>query len=471
MSDLAYQLAQIVGARHVLNSPQPAYEHGARHDRGVALCVVKPADTQQLSQVVACCHTAAIEVVPQSGNTGLVGGSTPDMTGRQVVLSLEKMRGTIIVDKVNRSVVVDAGVRLSELNAMLDRHGLVLPIDLGSDPQVGGMIASNTGGARFIRYGDVRRAVLGLEVVLPDKHGTVLNLLRPLRKNNVGIDLKHLFIGTGGAYGIITKAVFEVQYKPQQTATALIVPRHDSAITDLLMAFEIAAGNCLTAFEGMSADAMHAAFDHVPSLRNPFAGGEVPRYAVLVELTRTNVPRAGEEPIDAMLEGILAELWEANSSPIADAIVGRGDTLWALRHALSEGVKAAGPIVAFDLSFTRGDVVKFLTAARAMLARDFPAARSCDFGHLGDGAVHFNVVWSKQTLSDQGRKALRKAVYALAVEELGGSFSAEHGIGRSNQDIYDHYTPAMIKQLAARLHTVVGGSGSGAIRLGEQSSS
>lgn len=354
------------------------------------------------------------------------------------------------------------------MNAALEPHAFCLPIDLGADPMVGGMVATNTGGARFIRHGDVRRAVPGIEVVLPDLNGTALDLLKPLRKNNTGVDWKQLFIGTGGAFGIVTRAVLEVRRRPQQTATALIVPRDDAVIPELLLGFEAAAGDHLTAFEGMSAEAMKVAFAHVPSLRNPFAGGQVPPFAILVELSRTNTPREGEQPLDALTEGVLADLWSLPVSPIADAILGRGEVLWHLRHALSEGVKAVGPIAAFDLSFARGDLAPFRIEARAMLARDFPAVRVCDFGHIGDGAVHFNLVWPEGAPSAEEHKAARQAVVTLAVDGFGGSFSAEHGIGRRNQDFYDRFTPDRQKTLAAELHALLGGGQIGAFRLGPE---
>lgn len=467
MSALQNRLASVVGEGNVLTGALPEYNQGARHDSGKALCVVRPSSTPEVQAVVAICHSVGARIVPQAGNTGLVGGSTPAGDGLEVVLSVSRLRQPVVVDRINRSATVSAGLRLSEVNAALQMDGLTLPIDLGADPMIGGMIAANTGGARFVRYGDVRRAVMGLEVVLPDADGTLLNLLRPLRKDNTGVDWKQLFIGTGGAFGVITRATIEVQRLPLQTATALVVPRDDEAITDILMAVEAAAQDHLTAFEGMSAAAMHAAFRHVPSLRNPFAGGVVPDFAILIELSRTTAPRIGEQALDVLLEAVLYDIWTGQSAPIRDAILGRGDVLWQLRHALSEGVKSLGPIAAFDLSFARGDVGAFRSEARAMLARDFPDTRVCDFGHVGDGALHFNVVWPETAPTPSQRSSLRNAVYALAVDGFGGSFSAEHGIGRINQDVYDRFTPERLRILANDVHLALGGGPMGALRLGK----
>lgn len=466
---LLAQLRGIVGEAHVLIGPDPAFETGVRGDHGRALCVLRPGSTAEVSASVAACVGANVRIIPQAGNTGLVGASTPDLSGGQVLLSVARLRAAPVVDRANRSVLVEAGVRLSDLNAALEPHGLCLPIDLGADPMIGGMIGTNTGGARFIRHGDVRRAVLGLEVVLPDAQGTVLNLLRPLRKNNTGLDTRQLFIGTGGAYGVVTRAMVEVQRLPRQTATALIVPRDDQALIDILLAFEEEAGDTLSAFEGMSEAAMTATFAHVPSLRNPFAGGTVPPFAVLVELARTHSPRDGEQMLDRVLEAVLTGLWSRDDAPVADAIIGRPEAIWALRHALSEGVRTAGALAAFDLSFARADLPAFRAEAIAMLAREFPRVRVHDFGHVGDGALHFNLVWPDGAPDGAERQAVRQAVYTLAVKGFGGSFSAEHGIGRANQDVYDHFTPDTEIRLANGIRTALGLADCGAVRLGPPS--
>ncbi|MFT5069272.1 MAG: FAD/FMN-containing dehydrogenase, partial [Candidatus Paceibacteria bacterium] len=193
------------------------YETGARREQGQAALVLRPASNEEMSAMVAICVQSDIEVVPQSANTGVVWGSTPDATGNQVLLSLDRMSQLFELDLVNRSVRVGAGVRLSELNAKLEQYGLFFPIDLGADPMIGGMISTNTGGSRFMRYGDVRANTLGLKVVLGDRDGTLLDLTSGLRKNNVGVDWKHVFIGTTGAFGIVTEAVLNLELVPKQT--------------------------------------------------------------------------------------------------------------------------------------------------------------------------------------------------------------------------------------------------------------
>eukprot|EP01037_Dinobryon_pediforme_P007695 gene7698-7756_t len=434
-----------------------AYETGARYDSGTAAFVARPATTEETSAVVAYCVQNKIALVPQSGNTGLVSGSTPDGSGHQAILSMDRLTATYELDRVNRTVKAGAGLRLSDLNNRLQASGLFFPIDLGADPCLGGMIATNTGGSRFLRYGDVRRNTLGLKVVLADEAGTMLDLSSGLRKNNTGVDWKQVFIGTTGAFGIVTECVLNLEPVPRQTATALLVPSSPEQVAELLIAMEDALGTMLSAFEGMSGNAITAALKHVPSLRNPFQGGIVPEFAILAEISRSNRPRDGEQSLDSVLEEVLAAIWESESAPLANAFIGPPHEIWALRHALSEGVKHSGRLIAFDLSFLRGDIMRFLSLMKTEMPKRFPDVTICDFGHIGDGGVHFNLVVARND-SRLGEPAfelaLRQWVFDSAVEQFGGSYSAEHAIGRKNQIFYDKYTPDQIRKLAAGLKTI-----------------
>lgn len=219
-------LTKLLGDKGVVTRREDmeAYEAGARYDRGRAAAVLRPVTTEEVSAAVGYCVRSGIALIPQSGNTGLVSGSTPDESGSEVVVSLDRLTRQFALDLDNRSVRVDAGFRLSELNRRLEEHGLFFPIDLGADPRIGGMIATNTGGSRFLKYGDVRRNTLGLKVVLADEAGTVLDLGSDLRKNNTGVDWKQIFIGTSGAFGIVTECVLNLERLPKQTATAFLVP-------------------------------------------------------------------------------------------------------------------------------------------------------------------------------------------------------------------------------------------------------
>jgi FAD/FMN-containing dehydrogenase len=355
---------------------------------------------------------------------------------------------------------VGAGVRLSALNNELRPHGMFLPIDLGADPMIGGMIGTNTAGARFLRYGDMRRHVLGLEVVLADRDGTVLDFTSALRKNNTGIDFKQLFIGTGGAFGVVTQAALDVQPLPQQSATALVIPADaTTAPFALLRLLEEHAGDCLSAFEGISANAMLAAITHVKSQANPF-GAMVPDYAILIELAAGGAVGDLEDRLTRLLEHATEQ------SLVTDAVIGKGEQLWTLRHSISPALRLAGHVLGFDLAFDRDRVLAFRSAMTEELARSFPEYRVCDFGHLGDGGVHFSLLRSRDSGSIERDAAITDYVFDAAVTRFGGSFSGEHGIGRANQRIYDRYTPPLHQQLASGLSLLFGVGNQGALRFG-----
>lgn len=432
------------------------YERGARYGDGRAACVVRPKNTEEVRAVVRWSHRHGIRIIPQGANTGLVAAASPDESGNDVIVSLERMRQHIQVDVANRTAHVGAGVLLHALNERLQAHGLCFPVDLGANPSIGGMIAANTGGARLLKYGDVRRNLLGLEVVLADSEATCLQLMSGLRKDNSGVDLKQLFVGTSGAFGIITAAVLEVHPLPRQRASALLVPRTPAAATDLLRAIEARCGELLTSFEGMSRAAMECVFRYQPQVRNPF-GDEIPELALLVELT-TAVPADFGLDLEQVLENMLAALAEDAETPLADALLGRTQESWQLRHAISESLREAGTVIAFDISVCRSLVQPFRLRMIEELRELWPHLRVCDFGHLGDGGLHFNVVWPHDCGIEPSPvviEQVREHVYRAVVERFRGSFSAEHGIGRYNLSVYERFTAPHLKRLAGGLQRLV----------------
>lgn len=445
------RLRDLLGPVGVLTDPVDLarFETGWRYGKGKARCVARPADTAQTSAVLKACHEAGVRVIAQGANTGLVAASNPDASGAMVVLGLERMNKTIDLDEFNRTVLVDGGVLLSQLNAALKEHALCFPIDLGADPQIGGMIATNTGGTRLLKYGDVRKNLLGLEVVLGD--GTVITSLNRLRKNNTGLDDKHLFVGTTGVFGVVTRAVLQVSPLPRQRAVALVGCRDGDAVLGLLRAMEGELNDVLTAFEVMSANAMRPVFAHQSSLRNPFGAQPMPAYAVLVELAST-LPAAALNLGDA-LEAALAGHCENAGDAISDVFMG-GDDFWNIRHHISESLRSEGKTLAFDISVPRSLLPGFTEAVRALLAAQYPFIRLCDYGHWGDGGTHLNLVWRE---SEAPRPApalveeLQPRIYDLAVREFDGSYSAEHCVGPHNQKFFDRYTPAPVKALAGLL--------------------
>ncbi len=444
-------LHSALGERGVLTSPEDRvrFEEGWRYGKGVARCIARPANTDEVSSVLRICAAHDVRVIAQGGNTGLVAASTPDASGAMVVLSFERLNRTIEIDVHARTVTVDGGVLLSQLNEALALHDFWFPVDLGADPQIGGMIATNTGGTRLLKYGDVRRNLLGVEIVLGD--GRVVPLLNRLRKNNTGLDAKHLFCGTTGVWGIVTKAVLQVEPLPTQRATALVGCRDGQAVLQLLRAVEKDLGDVLSAFEVMSANAIESVLRHQANLRRPFE--ELPKYAALIELS-TTLPAAAINLDDVLEERLGAHLEVAEES-IVDVLVGNADDFWQLRHHISESLRNDGKMLAFDVSVPRSELPAFTDRVVELLSSEYPYVRLCDYGHWGDGGSHLNLVWQAADAPDSEalKNALQDKIYEIAVREFEGSYSAEHGVGPHNQRFYDLYAGSVIKQLSS----VIGG--------------
>ena len=452
-AEVAAALAGILGGEGaVVTEPHELarYEQGWRYGHGKALAAVRPRTTGEVARVLAFATERAIRVIPQGANTGLVGASTPDASGAMLVLGFERLSAELDIDVVDRTVRAGAGVLLSTLDAALAEKGLLFPIDLGADPSVGGMIATNAAGTRVLRYGDVRRNVLGLEAVLAD--GTVLDFMSPLRKNNTGFDPRQLFIGTSGVFGVVTRAVLRVVPRPAQQATALVGAKDGAAVLDLLTHLERGLGDVLSAFEAMSDSALDPVFRYQPRLRNPFAGA-MPPYVVMVELS-TSLP-AERLDLPALLEETLVAFVEEDAAErITDVFPGKPADLWDIRHHISESHRHEGEVLAFDISVPRASLNEFVDAARALVARSYPFIRATDYGHWGDGGVHLNLLWKEENAprpTPELKAEIQPLLYDLAVARFGGSFSAEHGVGPHNQAFYDKYTPELVKDVCRAL--------------------
>ena len=444
---ISADLRAMLGADAVLTDPDDLvrYESGWRYGKGRALLAVRPGTTAEVAKLITYCHEHGIRVMPQGANTGLVGASNPDASGEMLVLSLERLNKRLAIDPINRTAVVDGGVLLSALNEALAEHGLMFPIDLGADPTIGGMIVTNTGGTRLLKYGDVRHNLQGIEVVLAD--GTVVDALNHLRKNNTGLDLKQIFVGTSGVFGVVTGAVLQVVPVPKQHATALVGCASGEAALALLQALERELADVFTAYEVISANAITPVFAHHPDIRNPYGASQPPAYTALVELSSTlpvtalNLPEVLEERLGAFLEGEAGE-------GITDVFMGKSEDFWAIRHHISEGLRNEGKVLAFDISVPRSRMAAFTAAAVALLDQDYPFVRACDFGHWGDGGTHLNLVWDEATAPVPTADlvpVLQARIYELAVKGFDGSYSAEHGVGPHNQRFYDAYTPDPVK--------------------------
>ncbi len=447
------ELEQLLGAPAVWRGDDPAVQGHLHPWRGgpdgSALAVVRPADTEQVRAVVGWARRHRTPLVPQGANTGLVGASTPPPTGRCVVLSTDRLRRPPQIDPTDRTAVVDAGVRRSELDDAALAHGVHLPIDLGADPSIGGMVATNTGGSRMLAYGDMRRRVLGLRAVLADEACSVVDELTTLRKHNTGPSYTQLVVGTGGSFGIVTEVALELEPVPRRRAVAWIAPLDGTAVLSALTELELRHRRSLTAFEVMSAAALRAALDLEGSAPAPFRGA-LGEHTVLVELS------GGDEVDDELLVALDAL---QTLGLVADAEVPTAGSAWALRHSITEGLSRQGVVLGFDVSVPRGSLPDLVTSVRRELAEIDPAATLADFGHWGDGGVHCNVVLPADAASAQPgapqRAAIRELVLGTVVDRFGGSFSAEHGVGPLNADWWRRCTPAATRARWRELASVV----------------
>ncbi len=464
-SILLAALAEIVGPANLLTDPGDlaSYASDGRGATGAPLAVARPSSADEVSRVIRLAVAAQVRLVPQGARTGLVAAGIAGPQGDEIVLTLERLARPPVIDPVNRTAEVDAGVPLSAINAAAAEHGLFFPIDLGADPSVGGMIAANTGGARFLRYGDVRRNLLGIELVTADAEPRLMRLGAALWKNNVGLDLKQLVVGSSGSLGIVTRATLALAPRPAATVTAMVALDRAESATDLLVALEQGFGTLLTAFEGISGPALEAALHHVPRLRDPFAGNR-PDYAVLIELSAGAAFDA--ELLEDKLGAALMPWFDRGT--IRDAAVDRGDSLWAIRHAVPEGLRAAGKVVACDIALRRGDVMRFRRDLAERLAGIAPQLRLHDFGHIGDGGLHFNMVWPAEAgpFDPEIGEAARAAVFVAVVEGYGGSFSAEHGIGPGNAHWYQRLVPAETRALSGAVQQLIAPAPIGRVDFG-----
>jgi FAD/FMN-containing dehydrogenase len=424
---LQKRLADIVGAANVLTAPEdtkPYFTDWRKQYSAPAECVVRPATTQEVGKVVALCARENVAVVPQGGNTGLVGGSVPTGARREIVLALARMNRIRALDVLNDTVTAEAGCVLAAVQRAAEDAGRLFPLSLAAEGscQIGGNLSTNAGGVNVLRYGTAREQVLGLEVVLPD--GRVWDGLRGLRKDNSGYDLKQLFLGAEGTLGVITAAVLRLYPKPTASATAWIAVASPREAIELLAALRERLGERISAFELVSRTCLEAVLSHVPDLRDPL-GAPHPWY-VLAEFGDSGAAAQLHERVEHALadrEAVLAQSGEQARS------------LWRIRESIPE---AQFSNVKHDISVPISIIPEFTEAAGRALAAEFPQVEIFCFGHVGDGNLHYNV--GPPRLVDK-RDAVNRIVYD-AVERLGGSISAEHGLGQLKREaIRSHKQP------------------------------
>ena len=453
MTDLIARLRQIVGDAHVLTDGDlTAYEQDwRRRVHGKALAVVRPASTADVAAIIKACAANGTAIVPQGGNTGLVVGSTPDASGTQVVLNLGRMNTVRGLDKDNLTITVEAGCILQTLQERCEQAGFLFPLSLAAEGSctIGGNLGTNAGGTQVVRYGNTRDLCLGLEVVTPQ--GEVWDGLKGLRKDNTGYDLRDLFIGSEGTLGIITAATMKIYPMPASQLTAwAALPSFDAAVRLLGLAHQYL-GAGLTGFEVMNRFALTLVDKHMPQLRVPFIDNPDFPYAVVLE----NSDSESEAHARARFEALMEAAFEQDI--VLDAVVaenlGQAHNLWHIRESIPLAQVEEGLNIKHDISVPISRIPSFVEHATAVLEQHVPGMRLVNFGHLGDGNLHFNVqapigVDAKVFLHEREHE-INHIVYD-AVAAFGGSISAEHGIGTLKAETLPLYqSPVALSMMRA----------------------
>ena len=438
-ADILRRFRDIVGPGYAITDPEamaPFMREWRDRYVGAAAMVLMPGSIDQVSRIMALAHETKTPIVPQGGNTGLVGGQIPFESGHEVVLNLSRLNRIREVDPASNAMIAEAGVILEEAQQAADRADRLFPMSLGAEGscQIGGNIATNAGGTAVLTYGNMRELVMGLEVVLPD--GRVWDGLRRLRKDNTGYDLKQLFIGSEGTLGIITAAVLKLFPKPREKATAFAgVDSLEKTVSFFALASEIC-GHALTTFELIPRIGLEFVLEHGEGTRDPLADPH-PWY-VLMEVTSGH--RGAQ--VDDMAHSVLEEAFSAHL--IEDAApatsLAQGADYWRIRHLLSEVQKHEGGSIKHDVSVPTAKIPQFIERANDLMSIMIPGARPVPFGHLGDGNIHYNV--SQPPEMDTAVflaqwDAVSAAVHEIVID-LDGSISAEHGVGRMKRALLPH---------------------------------
>lgn len=460
------RVTTLLGEAAVVIHPEgmaPYAEDWRKRYHGKPLAVICPANADEVASLVRLAAEHCIGLVPQGGNTGLSGGATPDASGLQVILSLQRMRALRAVDPVNRTLTVEAGMTLAEVQAEAEAHGLLFPLSLGAEGSatIGGNLATNAGGTAVLRYGNARELCLGLEVVTAQ--GEIWDGLRGLRKDNTGYDLRDLFIGSEGTLGIITAAVLKMYTRPAAVTTALARIAAPAAALALLQLAQQRAGAMLTGFEYMAAMSTQLVATYLSEVARPclqIIGG--PRDgmgpqaadAVLIELSHPDSESAARESLETLLGQAITEGW------VEDALVAQSGVqsaaFWRLRESITLAAAADGPHVKHDIALPISSLPAFIAAMDEELAQRHPGIRIINFGHFGDGNLHYNIAppVPEGRADPESRRALyleflnrhedtiRRAVHDR-VMAMQGSISAEHGLGQLRRDEARHYKSAV----------------------------
>ena len=400
---------------------------------GAASALVSPASTQEVAQVIKIANAHEIAIVPQGGNSGMVGGATPDQSGESIILSLRRMNTIRSVSPGDQLAVCDAGVILQNFHEALAEHGQRFPLTLGGkgSATIGGLVSTNAGGTQVLRHGTMRSLVAGIEAVLPD--GSILNSLAALKKDNRGYDLKQLLIGGEGTLGIVTAATLKTVPALVDRCVAWVGLETPQAAYALFQFLNARESQSLEGFEIIPATCLNSVLEHIPGTRPPLA--QPSGWNILIEITRDQ-PDATDPRITA--ETLLEQAFEANLAQ--DAAFASNETqaeaFWKIRDSIAEAERAAGPALQHDISVPISKMADFITESSPVIEAQFPGTEVAAFGHMGDGNVHYHVKAPKGAAgtgwTEEYAPRITPMVHDLVVA-AGGSISAEHGIGQSKR--------------------------------------
>ena len=436
MQSYLNQLSEVLEKKYILTQDEdkaPYLTDWRKRFTGKAFAVLLPSTSNQVAAIVRLCAQHQIALVPQGGHTGFCGGATPDNSGKQVILNLKRMNQIREIDIANQTITLEAGCILQTAQEKAAENGFLFPLSLGAEGScmIGGNLATNAGGTNVLRYGNARDLCLGLEVVTAK--GEIWNGIKGLRKDNTGYDLRDLFIGSEGTLGIITAAVMKLYPLPVSQWTTLVACESIASTIELLALFQKRASSLLTGFEMMTRESLDLNEKHFPQMANPLQGN--PPYTVLVELS----DHESEEHVRQLLETILEDAFE--KSIISDAVIAsnltQANSFWHMREHITLAQAEEGANLKHDITIPLSSLDSFIQVTDRLMREKFPGVRIINFGHLGDGNLHYNIApplgADPKTFNEANEKLIHELVYDQ-VERCKGSISAEHGVGQLKLD-------------------------------------
>ena len=436
MQNLINELSAVLEQQYILTEDKdkaPYLTDWRKRFTGKALAVVLPGSSSEVADIVKLCSQNQVAIVPQGGHTGFCGGATPDSSGKQIILNFKRMNQIREIDVANQTITLEAGCILQTVQEKAAEQGFLFPLSLGAEGScmIGGNLATNAGGTNVLRYGNARDLCLGLEVVTAK--GEIWNGIKGLRKDNTGYDLRDLFVGSEGTLGIITSAVMKLYPLPISQWTTLVACKTVADSIALLNLFQKRATSLLTGFEMMTQESLELNEKHFPQMANPLEGK--PPFTVLIELS----DHESEDHVRQLLETILEEAFE--SKLISDAVIAsnlsQANAFWHMREHITLAQAEEGANLKHDITIPLSYLESFIQETDALMRTNYPGVRIINFGHLGDGNLHYNIAppldVDPKAFNEVNEKPIHELVYTQ-VERCNGSISAEHGVGQLKLD-------------------------------------